>query len=165
MSGVATAATLPEWKALEAQYETVKALTLRALSPTIWGAASAVMVLQNPESAHPGAEGLGNDIRGPGRSSAGKNDQGLHRNTQSIAGCGLRNSWPISRQSHQMRLPFAVTPRAEEGLMRHVRGSLFPAVLSGCAGAQVLAGGGPRWRNWSLDVVDNCAEANLQTGL
>ncbi len=31
MSGVATVATLPEWKALEAQYESVKAQTLRAL--------------------------------------------------------------------------------------------------------------------------------------
>ncbi len=96
-----------------------------------------------------------------------RDDQGLHRKRRGgspAASCAT--GWPISRQSHQtVRLPFAVTPRAEEGLMRHVRGSLFPAVLSGCAGAQVLAGGGPRWRNWSLDVVDNCAEANLQTGL
>ena len=31
MSGAVTLTTVPEWKALEAQYETVKALTLRAL--------------------------------------------------------------------------------------------------------------------------------------
>ena len=31
MSGTATPTTRPEWKALEAQYEMVKALTLRAL--------------------------------------------------------------------------------------------------------------------------------------
>jgi hypothetical protein len=43
MSGAAIVAPLPEWRALEAHYETVKALMLRALFTDNPGTGSAVM--------------------------------------------------------------------------------------------------------------------------
>jgi hypothetical protein len=97
MSGAATVATLPEWRALEAHYETVKALMLRALFTDNPGTASAVMFSKILKAR----------IRVPKASAVISEDQDVPLPSRTIkvcterrrakAGCGLRNCWPISR--------------------------------------------------------------------